>query len=103
MVDGATWDRSTSIPMRCISRTTARPKSVRPPASGVSVAESAQPTLLLWVSVMYRTPSPYSARSTPSDDAIEWPPSAPSNEAIFPAAKARCTSAAVSASSRCSG
>ena len=35
MVDGATCDRSTSMPIRCISRTTSRPKSVRPPALGL--------------------------------------------------------------------
>ncbi len=57
MVAGATWDRSTSIPIRCISLTTSRPKSLSPPASGSSVAESAHPVFRLWVSVMYRTPS----------------------------------------------
>ena len=57
MVVTATWDRSTSIPSRFISPTTWRPNSLSPPQSGSSVAESAQPTLLLWVSVIYRTPS----------------------------------------------
>ena len=57
MVTGATWDRSTSIPIRCISATTSRPKSLSPPTSGWSVAESAHPVFRLWVSVMYRTPS----------------------------------------------
>ncbi len=70
IVSGDTCDRSTSMPSRCISRTTSRPKSVRPPAAFWSVAESAQPTLALWVRVMYRTPSAYSMRSTPSDPAI---------------------------------
>jgi hypothetical protein len=51
MVAGATWDRSTSMPRRFISRTTARPKSVRPPCSGSSVALSAQAVFRLWVSV----------------------------------------------------
>ena len=91
------------MPRRCISRTTSRPKSVRPPAAGVSVAESAQPTFTLWVRVMYRTPSSYSMRSTPSEEAMQWPPSAPSSEATRPAAKIRSTSAAVSASSRAAG
>ena len=57
IVSGDTCDRSTSMPIRCISRTTSRPNSVSPPACGSSVAESAQPVLALWVSVMYRTPS----------------------------------------------
>ncbi len=39
------------MPSRFISRTTSRPKAVRPPAFGSSVAESAQSTLSLWVSV----------------------------------------------------
>ena len=51
MVGGAVWDRSTSIPSRCISATTWRPNVVRPPAAGSSVAESAHGTLALWVSV----------------------------------------------------
>ena len=91
------------MPIRCISRTTSRPKSVRPPAAFWSVAESAQPTLALWVRVMYRTPSAYSMRSTPSDPAMAWPPSAPSSDATRPEAKTRSTSAAVSASSRARG
>ena len=73
MVAGDTWDRSTSMPSRCISRTTSRPNSVSPPACGSSVAESAQRTLALWVSVMYRTPSAYSMRSTPSEHAMAVP------------------------------
>ena len=99
IVAGDTWDRSTSMPSRCISRTTARPNSVSPPARGWSVAESAQGTLALWVSVRYRTPSAYSARSTPIEDAMLCPPSAPSSDATRPVAKTRCTSSAVSASS----
>ncbi len=51
IVPGDTWDRSTSMPSRCISPTTARPNPVSPPARGSSVAESAHGTLLLWVSV----------------------------------------------------
>ena len=103
MVELATCDRSTSMPSRCISATTSRPKSVSPPACGWSVAESAQPTLLLWVRVMYRTPSAYRERSTPSEELIEWPPSAPSREATLPVGAMRSTSAAVSASSSRSG
>ena len=103
MVETATCDRSTSMPIRCISRTTSRPNSVSPPACGSSVAESAQPTLALWVSVRYLTPSAYSIRSTPSDPAMACPPSAPSSEATRPEAKIRSTSSAVSASSSASG
>ena len=91
------------MPIRCISRTTSRPNPVSPPAFGSSVAESAQPTLALWVRVRYRTPSAYSARSTPSDPAIAWPPSAPSNEATRPEAKTCSTSSAVSAIPNASG
>ena len=103
MVDAATWDRSTSMPSRCISPVTARPNPVRPPAAGSSVAESAHGTFRLWVRVMYRTPSAYSARSTPSEQSIECPPSAPSSEAIRPAAIAPATSAAVLAGASASG
>ena len=46
-----TWERSTSIPIRFISRTTSRPKSLSPRSAGSSVAESAQGTLSLWASV----------------------------------------------------
>ena len=77
------------MPRRCISRTTSRPNSVSPPAAGVSVAESAQGRFRLWVSVMYRTPSWYKARKVPSEQAIEWPPSAPISEASLPAAVIR--------------
>ena len=51
MVAGDTWDRSTSIPSRFISRTTSRPKSVRPPCRALSDAASAQSSVTLWVSV----------------------------------------------------
>ena len=51
MVVAATCERSTSMPSRFISRTTSRPKSVSPPCSGSSVAESAQPVFSLWVRV----------------------------------------------------
>jgi hypothetical protein len=71
MVVAATCDRSTSMPRRCISRTTSRPNAVSPPAAGLSVAESAQGRFRLCVSVMYRTPSRYSARSVPSEFPIE--------------------------------
>ena len=39
------------MPMRFISRTTSTPNADSPPTAGSSVAESAQGTLLLWVSV----------------------------------------------------
>ena len=71
IVAGAVCERLTSMPRRCISATTSRPNPVRPPAAGSSVAESAHGTLSLWVRVMYRTPSAYSTRSTPREDAIE--------------------------------
>ncbi len=103
MVAGETCDRSTSMPIRCISLTTSRPKSVSPPASTSSVAESAHPTLRLCVSVMYLTPSAYSIRSTPRDPAMACPPSAPSSEATRPDAAIRATSLAVSASSSACG
>ena len=51
MVSADTWLRSTSMPIRFISRTTSTPNADRPPCTGTSVAESAQSTLLLWVSV----------------------------------------------------
>ena len=52
MVEGATWERSTSMPSRFISRTTSSPKALRPSWRGVSVAESAQSMVSLWVSVI---------------------------------------------------
>ncbi|CAM5402137.1 hypothetical protein SALBM217S_06940 [Streptomyces griseoloalbus] len=51
MVVAATWERSTSMPSRFISRTTSRPNADSPPTPGSSVAESAHATLKLWVSV----------------------------------------------------
>jgi hypothetical protein len=71
IVSAETCDRSTSMPIRFISRTTSSPKSLSPPSTGTSVAESAQETLSLWVSVMYRTPSSRITRRTPSDSPIE--------------------------------
>ena len=47
-----TWLRSTTIPIRFISRTRSLPKSVSPPCSGSSVALSAHGVLRLCVSVM---------------------------------------------------
>ena len=46
-VSAEVWDRSTSIPICCISCTTSRPKDDRPPLTGLSVAESAQGRLWL--------------------------------------------------------
>ena len=51
MVSADTWERSTSIPSRFISRTTSRPNGESPPSTGSSVAESAHGTLSLWVRV----------------------------------------------------
>ncbi len=103
MVSAETCERSTSMPSRFISRTTSSPKAVRPPAAGLSVAESAHGVLSLWVSVMYRTPSAYRARRVASEQSIEWPPSAPIREAIRPSARAASRSSAVSASRSRSG
>jgi hypothetical protein len=52
MVFGETCERSISMPMRFISRTTSLPKGVRPLWTGPSVAESAQSLFFEWVSVM---------------------------------------------------
>ena len=103
MVSAETCDRSTSTPMRFISRTTCSPKSFSPPSTGSSVAESAHGTLSLWVSVMYRTPSARIIRSVPSDSLMECPPSMPSSDAIRPEPNTARTSAAESAITRWSG
>jgi membrane dipeptidase len=47
-----TWLKSTSMPIRCISRTTSRPKSVRPSWAGASVALSDHGVFLKCASVM---------------------------------------------------
>jgi len=52
IVRGETWERSTSMPSRFISRITRRPNAVNPPCAGWSVAESAHAVLLPWVKVM---------------------------------------------------
>ena len=52
MVSAETWDRSTSMPMRFISRTTSSPKGERPPCLGASVAESTQSSVAQCVRVM---------------------------------------------------
>ena len=91
------------MPIRFISRTTSRPKSVRPPTAGRSVAASAHGRFWLWVSVRYMTPSRRSIRSTASELSIDWPPSAPISEAIRPPAKADRTSAARRAATNVSG
>ena len=100
MVSAETCERSTSMPSRFISRTTSWPNAVSPPARGTSVAESAQGTLSLWVSVRYRTPSACSMRSVPSEEPMEWPPSAPMREAIRPADQAASISARVRAGAK---
>ena len=51
-VASETCEMSTIMPRRFISRTTSRPKSLRPALLGVSVDESAQSTFTLCVSVM---------------------------------------------------
>ncbi len=52
IVSADTWEMSTSMPSRFISRTTSSPNFVRPPCRATSVAESAQSTVLKCVSVM---------------------------------------------------
>ena len=52
MVSADTCERSTSMPIRFISRTTSTPNGESPWCTGSSVAESAQATLSLWVRVM---------------------------------------------------
>ena len=52
MVSSETWLRSTIMPRRFISRTTASPKAFSPPHFGASVALSAQLVVLEWVRVM---------------------------------------------------
>ncbi len=52
IVVAATWERSTSMPIRFISRTTSRPNGASPPCSASSVAESAHSVFRLCVRVM---------------------------------------------------
>src|SRR3954452_4660980 len=52
MTAADTWERSTNMPIRFISATTSRPNGDNPCSTGSSVAESAQGTFSLWVSVM---------------------------------------------------
>jgi hypothetical protein len=52
MVSSETWLRSTIIPSRFISRTTASPNGDSPPHFGASVALSAQVVVREWVRVM---------------------------------------------------
>ncbi len=103
IVVAATWDRSTSMPTRFISRTTSWPNGESPPTPGSSVAESAHAMLSLCVRVMYRTPSVCSARSVARELLIECPPSAPINDAIRPAPRAASISSAVVARARSPG
>ncbi len=71
IVVAATWERSTIIPSRFISRTTSTPNADSPPTPGSSVAESAHGVLSLWVSVRYLTPRSKSIRSVPSEQSME--------------------------------
>ena len=52
MTSGETWLRSTSMPRRFISPTTATPNGDRPLCFASSVALSAHSVVWLWVSVM---------------------------------------------------
>ena len=85
IVSGDVWLKSTSMPSRFISRTTSSPNFESPPSFGLSVPESAQRTLVLWVRVMYRAPAASNMRSVASELSIECPPSMPMREAIRPA------------------
>ena len=51
IVSSLTWLRSTSMPRRFNSPTTATPNGVRPWWTGASFAESAHAMVLTWVSV----------------------------------------------------
>ena len=103
IVSGETCEMSTSMPSRFISRTTRSPKGERPPLLGVSVAASAQSSVALCVSVMYRAPSLANARSCARSFSIATPPSIPISDAIFPALTIRSTSSAERASSNVVG
>ncbi len=81
MVSALTWLRSTATPRAFIVRTTSRPKSVRPPWTRSSVAESAHAVLSLCVRVMYRTPRAAKAARCSSDPSMLCPPSIPSSAA----------------------
>ena len=70
ITESETWERSTSTPSRFISRTTSRPNGVRPLCRSESLAASTHASVVLWVSVMYRTPSSAKARSTGSEFSI---------------------------------
>ena len=78
-----------TIPSRLSSPITARPKALRPPLRGASVAESTQSSVSLWQSVISRTPAACQIRSGLSEFSSPTPPSTAMNEAIFPAAFAR--------------
>ena len=52
MVPSETWEMSTIMPRRFISRTTSWPNLLSPPCFGASVAASAQGVVPLWVRVM---------------------------------------------------
>ena len=52
IVSSETWLRSTIMPSRFISLTTASPNGLSPPHFGASVALSAQVVVLEWVRVM---------------------------------------------------
>ena len=95
IVASETCDRSTSMPSRFISSTTSSPKRVRPWAFGASEHESAQSSDSECVRVMYRTPSRWKSRRTPSEFSIECPPSTPIRHAIRPDLRTRRTSSAV--------
>ena len=99
-VSSEAWETSTIIPRRFISRTTSRPNSVSPPWRGSSLEESAQPLVLLHVSVMYLTPRPRNWRRLTKSSSIACPPSSPMSTAILPPREILRTSSAEIASSR---
>ena len=72
------------MPSRLSSPTTARPKALRPPLRGASVAESTQSRVSLWQSVISRTPAACQIRSGLSEFSSPTPPSTAMKEAILP-------------------
>ena len=96
IVVAATWERSTIIPSRFISRTTSTPNADSPPTHRV-VGGRVGPRGVVVVGERQVADAErrWSIRSAPSEQPMEWPPSAPSSEAIRPSRQAASTSSAV--------
>ena len=96
---GTTWERSTSMPIRFISRTTSTPErsTDRPAPARRWPSRPTGRCCCGSASGSARRARAASAAS-PSEESIEWPPSAPSSEAIRPCLPgAASTSSAVRA------